>query len=268
MLRAITKIFSTNFTDTRLDAINHPANPERESITLFHNNIPIPPSTLRDMVRKGAFFAEDFILEGKNVYTNIKKVLADKNILISDKNSICEFGVGCGRVARHLDTPKTSNFLGLDVDSRLIEWCDKSLTNHLPYNAAFKVNPFQPPLEQDFAQFDLVYSISVFTHMSPELQEKWLAELTRALCQGGHLLISIIEKSHQELPNGVKTFSRTDSRFSRDWLGRNGAPNDYCTTHNTIDNILLISPANLKLINVASKAIRNKQSLLLFEKTY
>jgi SAM-dependent methyltransferase len=48
-----------------------------------------------------------------------------------------------------------------------------------------------PPLPFEDASFDLVYSISVFTHLDEEMQDAWLNELKRVLRPGGILIITV-----------------------------------------------------------------------------
>lgn len=40
-------------------------------------------------------------------------------------------------------------------------------------------------------EFDLIYAVSVFTHLSENLQKHWITELTRILQPGGVLLITV-----------------------------------------------------------------------------
>ena len=47
-----------------------------------------------------------------------------------------------------------------------------------------------PPLESADETFDLVYALSVFTHMNESAQHAWLAELQRVTRRGAVLLLS------------------------------------------------------------------------------
>ena len=47
--------------------------------------------------------------------------------------------------------------------------------------------------------FDCVYAISVFTHMSEELQFSWMRELRRIIRPGGYVLITTHGESFREM---------------------------------------------------------------------
>jgi 8-oxo-dGTP diphosphatase len=59
----------------------------------------------------------------------------------------------------------------------------------------FSVNGPLPPLPYAESSFDLVYGVSVFTHLSEEHQRAWLPELRRILKPGGLLLLSFHSKN-------------------------------------------------------------------------
>jgi SAM-dependent methyltransferase len=75
---------------------------------------------------------------------------------------------------------------GCDVDAEAIAWA----TAH---HRAFRFIPTraEPPLPLTTGEFDLVYSISVFSHLDAPLQDRWLAELARVLAPGGTALLSV-----------------------------------------------------------------------------
>ena len=76
---------------------------------------------------------------------------------------------------------------GTDYNPRLIEWSRKSLGQF----AEFATNRLAPPLEYTDGMFDLIYALSVFTHLSMNLQCDWMAELARVLKPSGLLLITL-----------------------------------------------------------------------------
>ena len=48
-----------------------------------------------------------------------------------------------------------------------------------------------PPLPFDDASFDVVYGVSVFTHLREPMQLRWLAELARIAAPGAILLVTV-----------------------------------------------------------------------------
>ncbi len=99
-----------------------------------------------------------------------------------------DFGCGCGRVARALlrlaPIAPGLKISGVDVDRPAVEWCRR----HLP--GTFTVGAALPPLALPGDGFDLVYAVSVFTHLDEPRQDFWLAEMIRLLRPGGLLLAS------------------------------------------------------------------------------
>jgi SAM-dependent methyltransferase len=259
--------FTSGVSNHRPEGFSH--SDVRDSVTLMHNGMVVPPAKMRDMVRKNAIHAEDFILEGSDVFCSIKTLLGNNGLDLGKIERIYEFGVGCARIARHLVISHDVDFLGSDVDGDLIQWCAENICEcpAVKSKVGFCINPYEPPLKMPPNSFDLIYSISVFTHLAAETQIRWFRELERLLRPEGHLLISIIEKSTDELPDGVATMSRfDDDRFARKWLGLGGAPSVYLTTSNTVDYVAKAFPLSTQMISCASREIRNKQSLILFKK--
>ena len=66
-----------------------------------------------------------------------------------------------------------------------VEWCRRNLSF-----ATFESNGLAPPLAFETARFDLVYALSVFTHLPEEIQLLWMLELERVLRPGALLLVS------------------------------------------------------------------------------
>ena len=106
---------------------------------------------------------------------------------LADLSDICDWGCGCGRVAQavHRVAPKAS-ITGLDIDRENIEWCQQNL----PY-ARFAEVPLFPPSAIADCQFDLLYGISVFTHLTREAFEAWRDEVYRIVRPGGLVLVTI-----------------------------------------------------------------------------
>lgn len=150
---------------------------------------PLPPTDLMVMVA-GTPDVQWFLHFGQAAAQVILAWLADHGFAAEQTRAILEFGCGCGRVLRHLSHLRGPEIHGTDYNPRMIEWCRRHLTF-----ASFEVNHSAPPLPYPEAGFDLVYSISVFTHLSEPLQLAWINELARILRAGGFLIITTMGES-------------------------------------------------------------------------
>jgi len=99
--------------------------------------------------------------------------------------SVLDWGCGCGRVARHFPVRHANRLTGCDIDHDNANWC----SNHLP--GRFLPCTMTPPLPFAAAEFDLVYGVSVFTHLREPLQQAWLDELARVTSKAAFLLMTI-----------------------------------------------------------------------------
>jgi SAM-dependent methyltransferase len=106
-----------------------------------------------------------------------------------DGARVLDFGCGAGRTLRHFgfEANRAAEFWACDVDSDSIEWVQQHLS---PPFRAFCNGP-APPLPLPDCSLDLVYSMSVFTHLT-EAWSAWLLELHRVLKPGGTLLATTL----------------------------------------------------------------------------
>jgi SAM-dependent methyltransferase len=138
----------------------------------------LPPRRL--MVRvAGTADADWFLRSGRAAYDAIAA-----HAPLAEIESVLDFGCGCGRVTRYWDTFDGA-VSGGDVSTKAIAWCRANL----PF-AHFEANRLEPPLAFVDESFDLVYALSVFTHLTAELQLAWRDELRRVLRPGGRLLVT------------------------------------------------------------------------------
>ncbi|MEO8848939.1 MAG: class I SAM-dependent methyltransferase [Casimicrobiaceae bacterium] len=102
-----------------------------------------------------------------------------------DVARVLDWGVGCGRLARHFPRQRAGKLDGCDIDHDNVAWCAANLAgNFVPSSLA-------PPLPFDDDCFDVVYGVSVFTHLREALQDRWLAELRRITRVGGLVLTTV-----------------------------------------------------------------------------
>jgi ubiquinone/menaquinone biosynthesis C-methylase UbiE len=137
-------------------------------------HIPVPPPRLRHRVA-GSLDKEVFLKTGEDTAQNTRDLCALVDRDIYSFESILDFGCRSGRVLRNFQSsPISCHFYGTDIDSELIDWSTKNLTD-----MQFGINGYQPPLPYPDDRFDLIYAISVFTHLNEEYQHSWLHELQR-----------------------------------------------------------------------------------------
>lgn len=108
-----------------------------------------------------------------------------KYLPVGSGTGIYEWGCGPGRVIRHLPGqlgPSVQVF-GSDYNPRTIEWCRENISG-----VRFALNGLNPPLPYPGDQFDFVYCLSVFTHLSEQTCIRWAEEIHRVLKPGGIFL--------------------------------------------------------------------------------
>ena len=116
----------------------------------------------------------------------IRDMVARAGADVARMDAILDFGSGAGRVIRHWRGLERPQLHGSDYNPYLSGWC----ADNLPF-ARFAVNELEPPLPYGDGQFDLVYSISIFTHLDEDLQRPWIEELARIVRPGGLVLVTV-----------------------------------------------------------------------------
>lgn len=152
---------------------------------------PLPPRPLA--LRAGVPDPADVLVSyravGRDSRTTILELLASDGVRFGfDGARVLDFGCGSGKVMRHfLPEAEVGDLWGCDIDARSIDWINAELS---PPLHAFTNGPV-PPLDQPAGSFDLVWSVSVFTHLTDHWAG-WLAELHRVLRPGGLAIISFL----------------------------------------------------------------------------
>jgi ubiquinone/menaquinone biosynthesis C-methylase UbiE len=100
--------------------------------------------------------------------------------------TILDWGCGTGRIIQHLHQFHPYALLyGADTNPDMIAWDQKQI-NDVYFTAIANTCPTTFPLNY----FDLIYGISVFTHLSATMQTQWIQELARITKPGGILLVT------------------------------------------------------------------------------
>jgi SAM-dependent methyltransferase len=219
-----------------------------------------PPSNLRARVH-GDENLPDFIKVGKLLSYNLFSSL----LSIAEKtsgNRVLDFGCGCGRVINYLSNLFIDNqFYGSDIDQEAITWCRNNLSNI----AKFTTNNALPPLQFDDNYFDIVYSISVFTHLPEEMQFLWLEELKRVTRKGGYLLTT----THGVglAPDELQQHLSNHGFYYAVAAGTDGLPDFYQTSFHSEQYIRHHWSDYFEIVRIINKGIQNHQDLVICRKT-
>jgi len=149
-------------------------------------NTPLPPESLRHRVH-GAADAESFLEVGRQCGQDIVAGLKRIGRAPDAFEAVLDFGCGCGRVLRWLKPEFASaRVFGSDIDRQAMAWCAANIVG-----GSFSVNAGLPPTGYASQSFDLIYAISVFSHLDEDFQFYWLNELRRITKPDGIVLLSI-----------------------------------------------------------------------------
>lgn len=132
--------------------------------------------------------------KGKESAVDILDLLKKHHSL--ENIDLLEWGCGPVRILRHIPeilSGKNANIFGSDYNPETIKWDKNSFVN-----ISFSQNELLPPLEYDDNFFDIVYCISVFTHLDEVTELKWFNEIIRVLKPGGVFLLSIHGESSKD----------------------------------------------------------------------
>jgi SAM-dependent methyltransferase len=133
---------------------------------------------------------------------------------------ILDFGCGAGNVLRHFgEEARRGEVWGADIDAESVAW----LQDHLspPFRVA-SVSPDPPALPTPDDHFDLIYAVSVFTHIA-ENWAAWLLELHRTLAPEGIVMTTFLGEGMSQAesagPWDPDRVGMNVLRHGQDWAG-------------------------------------------------
>lgn len=224
---------------------------------------PVPPGALRVRVH-GAEDLSSFIRLGKTVAFDLYTTLSEQGIDAGGAHRILDFGCGCGRVLTWFSyLYPESRLFATDIDAEAIQWCQQ----HLGERAMFSANGRDPPLPCDNGQFDIVYSVSIFTHLPEAMQFAWLEELNRITRPGALLVLTV--RGARFFPSGS---GRAQKRLARDGFyylkgkGTHGLPAFYQTSYHHVSYIMREWSRYFDIPEVRDEGIAGRQDLVLCRK--
>ncbi|MDX2145686.1 MAG: class I SAM-dependent methyltransferase [Rhodospirillaceae bacterium] len=142
---------------------------------------PLPPRTLMQNTT-GLTDGQAFAGHGCDILAALWQACPTP---LNEFANLLDFGVGVGRLARMFKGFR-GRYIGVDVDARHVQWVSSAL-DHV---TAIATRP-RHALPLVDGQFDLIISVSVFTHMNEADQFFYLSELKRVAKPGATLLLTV-----------------------------------------------------------------------------
>jgi SAM-dependent methyltransferase len=142
--------------------------------------LPLPPDDL--CMRVGGTKGDEFISQGSFLQNCLIHSLPEDFSWPGKR--VFDFGCGVGRVLRHFDPQADeAEFWGSDIHEPSISWLARSMGRR------FRIikTDAEPKLPFPSNYFDLIYCVSVFTHVHKGW-DRWLEEIRRVLAPDGQFL--------------------------------------------------------------------------------
>lgn len=177
-------------------------------------NFPVPPnSSMRKTSSKSIIH---YYLSGIRTYLPIATMSERVGLNLRDGGlTILDFGCGVGRQLLHFTRIYPSNqYHACDIDDTSVAFIAKNYPQVKSH-----INRFTPPLNFPDCHFDLIYSVSIFSHLNMDDQTLWLKELARVSKPGGYLFLTT--EGYTALKSLCAAF-RQDQQTAADTLRRNG----------------------------------------------
>tara|TARA_B100000780_G_C21097519_1_gene442720 strand:+ start:99 stop:947 length:849 start_codon:yes stop_codon:yes gene_type:complete len=275
----------------------------REIIKLFYNFIykiygltlrlfglidfPVPPNS--NMRRTSAKTIKHYIYSTLTTGLPISVAAQSSGFNFNKGANVLDFGCGCaGQLRYFLKNHPDANYYGTDIDPSTIEWV---ATNYPKINSS--VNSPSDPLNFNDKHFDLIYTVSTFSHFSKTDVDFWLSELSRVIKDDGIFIPTIegmgaidlisdetkvdVELIKEELENtGIfyKNYNWLNTLQNRDIapLHKSVDISSYFSDeygHTVMKTDYFVKKARdygFELLGVAEKVICDRQDLLILRK--
>ena len=136
---------------------------------------------------------------------------------LNKKSKVLEIGCGCGRTAFALSRIlENGNFVGVDIDKPSLHSCKQSSifirknfrfeymdVYNGEYNPTGKhhADTYKFPFEDN--EFDVIFLVSVFTHMLTDDVKNYISEISRMLKPGGVCMVTTFLLDRGSQTNGI-----------------------------------------------------------------
>lgn len=189
-----------------------------------HDEFPAPP---REFWERWGDSLQRYLSTGQIDVENMLGILRSVGVQTEALGRVLDFGCAEGRMLRFFPQTDDSELWGVDVNAERIAWAQQNLVP--PFRFITTTTAPHLPFEDNY--FDLVYCLSVFTHIS-DLADAWFLELLRVLRPGGHVYATLHDehtvdlllgryrehKTHAYLVNLLRRFQEETGTLSGDWV--------------------------------------------------
>jgi SAM-dependent methyltransferase len=146
---------------------------------------PVPPNS--SMRKTSSTSIKHYYESGLSTSLPIATCAFLESVNLRENVRVLDFGCGVGRQLLHFtrNFPKP-NYYACDIDDISIGF----IMDNYPGVEAY-TSKFRPPLNYEDNFFDMVYSVSIFSHLCIEDQIPWLKEIARITKKGGICLLTV-----------------------------------------------------------------------------
>lgn len=186
------------------------------ALAKFRFRMSTPPLPTAELARRvGVVDQDDPVSSFDEMGAAIKQTLVELQPQgWFDGRRILDFGCGSGKLLRHmLPEAERCEIHGCDIHEPSIEWLRRNL---VPPLHVF-VNGETPPLPFEDEQFDLIWAMSVFTHLTDHWAD-WLLEVHRLLTPDGRFVATFLgEGMSESIANEPWDPDRIGMNVLREW---------------------------------------------------
>jgi SAM-dependent methyltransferase len=231
---------------------------------------PVPPAKLRWRVQANAT-KSSYLERGRLHAQTIQDLCKIAGRDFNSYSDILDFGCGCGRVVQNFRGRSGScNLYATDIDPDLVGWGKSNLPG-----IQWSVNGHRPPLPFNADSFDLIYGISVFSHLDEEFQHLWLRELQRVARPGATVILSVQGEYDMRWLRKDRSYSdEVDERgflfitLSQGRFKPDGFPDFYQTAYHTKKYVYDVWSSYFDIIDYIERGINNHQDAVVVRKPF
>ena len=164
-----------------------------------------------------------------------KEIIDWTSKYIAGDLKILEWGCGVGRIIRHIPNliDKNLTVVGIDINEEMINWNSANIPN-----IYFKKIDYNPPTTFENNNFNLVYALSVFTHIEYKFHANWLAEIYRIISDNGIFLFTTHgNKFEVNLDTNEKELLYKDGALTMDYKQKG---HRMMTTYNNYESFKIV----------------------------